>query len=59
MSVWAIIDCEQEQRSFRICVCLCCHVIPLVHLTQWIWKDQQYRRQWEVQTQREDLKISF
>lgn len=40
MSVWAIIDCEQ--RSFRICVCLGSHVIPLVHLTRWILKDQQH-----------------
>lgn len=41
MSVWAIID--YEKRSFRMWVCLCSHVIPLVHLTQWIPKDQQHK----------------
>lgn len=52
MSVWAIIDCEQ--RSFRMCVCLRSHDIPLVHLTHWILRDQQHGRQWEGQKQRGD-----
>lgn len=52
MSVWAIID--YEKRSFRMWVCLCSHVIPLVHLIQGIPKDQQHKRERVGQKQRED-----
>ncbi len=57
MSVWAIIDCEQ--RSFRTCVCLRSHVIPLVHLTWWIPKDQQHERHWVGQKQTEAEEFHF
>lgn len=50
MSVWAIIDCEQ--RSFSVLVCMCSHIIPPLHLTRWIPKDQQRERWREEQEER-------